>query len=77
MPHIKIPKEWEISESQVTPESDYINRRKFIKDLGLASAGTLLFSTSNACAQEKGVEKQLIPFRAQKLAAKNNHRLYR
>ena len=72
MPHIKIPKEWEIPESQVTPESDYINRRKFIKDLGLASAGALLFSTSNACAQEKGVEKQLIPFRAQELAAKNN-----
>ena len=72
MPHIKIPKEWEIPENQVTPESDYINRRKFIKDLGLASAGALLFSTSNACAQEKGVEKQLIPFRAQKLAAENN-----
>ncbi|MDE0685214.1 MAG: protein-methionine-sulfoxide reductase catalytic subunit MsrP [Candidatus Poribacteria bacterium] len=72
MAYIKIPKRWEIPENQVTSESDYINRRKFIKDLGLASAGTLLFSTSNACAQGRGVEKQLEPFRAQTLAAKNN-----
>ncbi len=72
MPYIKIPKEWEIPENQVTSESDYINRRKFIKELGLGSAGALLFSTSNACAQNKGVEKQLEPYRAQKLTAENN-----
>ena len=72
MAYIKIPKEWEIPENQVTSESDYINRRKFIKDLGLASAGTLLFSTSNACAQGSGLEKQLEPFRSQTLAAENN-----
>ena len=72
MTNIKIPKEWEIPENQVTSESDYINRRKFIKELGIAGAGALLFSTSNACAQNKGVEKQLGPFRAQKLAAENN-----
>ena len=72
MPHIKIPKEWEIPEKQVTPESDYINRRKFIKDLGLAGAGALLFSSSNACAQNRGVEKQLEPYQAQKLVAENN-----
>lgn len=72
MAHIKIPKGWEIPENQVTSESDYINRRKFIRDLGLASAGTLLFSTSNACAQVRGVEKQLEPFRAETLAAVNN-----
>ena len=72
MPYIKIPKEWEISENQVTPESDYINRRKFIKNLGLAGAGALLFSSSNACAQESAVERQIAPFRAQKLEAENN-----
>ncbi|MYH80848.1 protein-methionine-sulfoxide reductase catalytic subunit MsrP [Candidatus Poribacteria bacterium] len=72
MAYIKIPKGWEIPENQVTPESDYINRRKFIKDLGLASAGTLLFSTSNACAQNSALEKQLAPFRAQTLAAEKN-----
>ena len=72
MAYIKIPKGWEIPENQVTAESDYINRRKFIKDLGLASAGTLLFSTSNACAQNSALEKQLAPFRAQTLAAEKN-----
>lgn len=72
MSYIKVPKEWEIPENQVTSESDYINRRKFIKELGLGSAGALLFSTSNACAQNKGVEKQLAPYRAQKLTAENN-----
>lgn len=72
MAYIKVPKGWEIPENQVTSESDYINRRKFIRDLGLAGAGTLLFSTSNACAQGRGVEKQLEPFRAQTLAAENN-----
>ena len=72
MSYIKIPKEWEIPENQVTSEADYINRRNFIKNLGLAGAGALLFSGSNACAQERGVEKQLAPFRAQKLAAENN-----
>ena len=72
MSYIKIPKEWEIPENQVTSESDYINRRKFIKELGLGSAGALLFSTSNACAQNRGVEKQLNPYRAQKLTAENN-----
>ena len=72
MPHIKIPKGWEIPEKQVTYESDYINRRQFIKNLGLGSAGALLFSTSNACAQNSAVEKQLGPFRAQTLDAENN-----
>ena len=72
MAYIKIPKEWEIPENQVTPESDYINRRQFIKDLGFASAGSLLFATPYACAQSSGVEKQLEPFRAEKLAAANN-----
>lgn len=74
MAYIKIPKGWEIPENQVTSESDYINRRKFIKDLGIASASALLFSSSNACAGKTGVEKQLEPFQAQKLAAENNAR---
>ena len=72
MANIKIPKGWEISENQVTSESDYINRRKFIKNLGLGSAGALLFSTSNACAQGSALEKQLEPFRSQTLNAKKN-----
>ena len=72
MAYIKIPKGWEIPENQVTSESDYINRRKFIKNLGLGSAGALLFSTSNACAQGSALEKQLEPFRAHTLNAEKN-----
>ena len=34
MAYIKIPKGWETPENQVTSESDYMDRRKFIKDLG-------------------------------------------
>lgn len=49
-----------------------MNRRKFIKDLGIVGASALAFSSSTACAQNKGVAKQLEPFRAQKLAAENN-----
>ena len=72
MTYIKIPKEWEIPENQVTSESDYIDRRKFIKNLGLGSASALLFSTSNACAQGSALEKQLEPFRSQTLDVKKN-----
>ena len=72
MAYIKIPKGWEIPENQVTSETDYINRRKFIKNLGLGSAGALLFSTSNACAQGSALEKQLEPFRAHTLNAEKN-----
>ena len=72
MAHIKIPKGWEIPENQVTSESDYMNRRKFIKDMGIAGASALLFSSSTACAQNRGVAKQLEPFQAHKLAAENN-----
>ena len=72
MAYIKIPKAWEIPENQATSESDYINRRKFIKNLGLGSAGALLFSSTNACAQGSALEKQLEPFRSQTLDAKKN-----
>ena len=66
MAYIKIPKGWEIPENQVTPESDYMNRRKFIKDMGIAGASALLFSSPTACAQNRGVAKQLEPFQAPK-----------
>ena len=72
MAFIKIPKGWEIPESQATPESDYINRRKFIKNMGMASAGALLFSTAACADKKKGVAKQLEPYQEQTLAAENN-----
>ena len=65
MANIKIPKGWEIPENLVTPESTYINRRKFIKDLGIAGAGALSLFGTNACAQDKGVAKQLESYQKQ------------
>ena len=72
MAYIKIPKRWEIPENQVTPESDYINRRKFIKDLGIAGAGALSLFGTNASAQANTVAKQLAPYQALPLEAEKN-----
>ncbi len=72
MPYLKIPKRWNIPEKQVTPESDYINRRTFLKTLGITSAGALSLFGSSACAQGSGVEKQLKPYQAEVLPAENN-----
>jgi len=39
--NIRIPKGWEISESQVTSENAFLNRRAFFRQLGLGSIGAL------------------------------------
>lgn len=72
MANIRIPKGWEIPENQVTPESVYINRRKFIKELGIVGAGALSLFGSSACAQDNKVAKQLKPYQTQPLDAKKN-----
>ena len=41
MVSIHIPRSWEISANQATPEHVYFNRRAFLKKLGLTSAGLL------------------------------------
>lgn len=38
---IKIPKGWEIPEWEATPEHVYMNRRRFLKGLGLSSVWTI------------------------------------
>lgn len=72
MSYIKIPKGWEIPENCVTPESVYVNRRKFIKDLGIAGAGAISLFSSSACAQDSRLLKQLKPFQEKTLDAKKN-----
>ena len=47
--HIRIPKPWELPESSATSESDYLNRRKFIKTLGLG-AGLLASGAAGQAA---------------------------
>ena len=39
MAFIHIPKGWEIPEGQATPESVYMNRRRFLKDIGIKGLG--------------------------------------
>ncbi|MCP5117676.1 MAG: protein-methionine-sulfoxide reductase catalytic subunit MsrP [bacterium] len=39
---IRIPKGWEIPESEATPEDVYLNRRRLLKAAGLAGMGSLL-----------------------------------
>ena len=41
MSHIKIPKPWEISEREVTPESVFMRRREFLKGTALVTAATV------------------------------------
>ena len=64
----------------MTPESVYINRRKFIKDLGIAGAGAISLFSSTAYAQDSRSdyaqdsrsEKQLKPYREQRLKHQKN-----
>ena len=50
MAHIRIGKDWEIPERQVTPANDFWNRRQFIKNLGLGAIGAagLVYDTARA-----------------------------
>lgn len=51
MPLIRIPRGWEIPERQATPEPLFLDRRRFLKELGLAGLG-LIAGPSLASAQE-------------------------
>ena len=74
MSYLKIPKGWDIPESHVTPESDYMNRRSFIKELGVVGAGALSLSllSPDAFARPKNVEEQLAAFQDKPLAVEHN-----
>ncbi len=72
MTYIKIPKGWEIPENRVTPESVYIDRRKFIKDLGIAGAGAISLISTSACAQDSRLLNQLKPFQEKTLNSDKN-----
>lgn len=49
---IKIRKNWEIKESKVTSESDFLNRRKFLKASALSATAGLLPFKSLVAAQD-------------------------
>lgn len=52
MPNVIIRPEWFISESHVTSEKAFQNRRRFLKQLGIAGAG-LLSAPLMGCAEDK------------------------
>ena len=52
MASIHIPRGWKIPENQATPEDAYVNRRRFLKEIGLAGLGALAGSTL-ACGTER------------------------
>lgn len=39
MPHIHVPEPWNLPESAAAPEDGYLNRRAFVRRLGLGAAG--------------------------------------
>ncbi len=51
MPHIILPPGWRGRERDVTPESTYRNRRRFIKEMGLGTVGLATLSLG-ACTNE-------------------------
>lgn len=56
---IKIPRDWQIKESEVTPEHLYFNRREFLK----STAGILAFSLIGGCSDhpEENVTAPIVP----------------
>jgi sulfoxide reductase catalytic subunit YedY len=50
---VKVPKGWEIPEREATPESVYLNRRKFLGSLGVAGVYTLALMSGCAKFGEK------------------------
>ena len=64
---IKIPKGWEIKENRITPEEVYLNRRQFMKSMGIFSLGAWallnggLTGTSEAAAQATDVKATIPP----------------
>jgi len=67
---VKISKDWELPESSVTPESDYLSRRQVVKALGLAAASPLLLpSLADAATQgfPTKLNKKYLPPEGRKL----------
>ena len=55
MANILIPKPWNISEREVTPEADFINRRRFLK--GITAAGISIAGASILGCESKSESK--------------------
>lgn len=75
---IKSPKIWDVPQGWITPESLYMNRRKFLKSLGIAGVGSwallngCLSATPGAGETVKSVEETIPPAGAPYPLARNN-----
>jgi sulfoxide reductase catalytic subunit YedY len=54
MPSIHLPRPWKLPEHLVTPESVYLDRRRFLAGLGLAGGGLLLAGCSRGDSAQAG-----------------------
>jgi len=52
---IKISPDWDISENDATPEEIYLNRRKFLENIGKLGGNILAFNTLSNLLTPKGV----------------------
>jgi sulfoxide reductase catalytic subunit YedY len=59
MPSIHIPRGWEIPEREATPEHLFLSRRKFLKAVGLASAGVVLLGCGQSREEKKTFAQEL------------------
>lgn len=57
MPNIRVPADWEIAERTTTPESAYLDRRKFLKAAGLIGGAALL---GNPVSAEREVDAETL-----------------
>ena len=55
---IRVPKSWQLSENKITPQTAYINRRRFLKTLTGAAIGASLL-TVTGCQKSSSSEKTL------------------
>jgi sulfoxide reductase catalytic subunit YedY len=58
MPFIHVPAPWQLPEKLVTPEAAFLNRRKFLKGLGVSIAGAAL--PLMGCQQQVTSEEPLL-----------------
>jgi hypothetical protein len=63
--HIRKTRAWELPDSAVTPEADYLRRREFLRTVGLALAATA-FLPSAVRAATAGFPDSLNPVQARR-----------
>ena len=58
MPHIILPKEWNLNKKNILEESTYFNRKEFLKKLGLMSSALVLATCDKKFSQDKKSSKE-------------------